>query len=385
MRTPSLPSLAAALILCAATCVSQTPKEKEAAAPPTGLALEVNTKEGPIGHESVPGRSFGGRYRRLASWHAPAGAPQPRTFKMINDPEGGGVRVKVFAVMDRFHEQEVLLGDYLLREGEKAVVEAMRTYGYEPVEFTVVKVRPVPTLMPVATSKVPSVVVAGIEERPTNLPSYAVALRNLSHKDITYLEIHTYEGSRRLTVQWPRGEQNRPLVRAGETYEVKVSGAAPGARSPAGFTPSAPQGIEIVTALFADESYEGEPRSAVTYIAMLRGHRMQIVRALALLENAPAGADERAALEELERRVNALDRRAPADVEGLPAAIKGVTPQQYEGVRVFVEGGLDHVRKELLNDVGAYRRARERDPGGQSYNAWLGDLRRKYEAWLSRL
>jgi hypothetical protein len=239
--------------------------------------------------------------------------------------------------------------------------------------------------MPVATSKVPSVVVAGVEEKQTNFPSYAVALRNLSHKDITYLEIHTNEGSRRLSVQWPRGEQNRPLIKAGETHEVKVSGASPGVQSPAGYTPEAAQGIEIVTAVFADESYEGEPRSAVTYIAMLRGYRMQITRSLALFENVTAGADERAALEELERRVNALDRGAPAGVEGLPAAIAGVTQQEYEGLRTYVEGGLDQARKELLRDVREYRQARERAPGGQGYNAWLGDLRKKYGAWLSRL
>ena len=313
--------------------------------------------------------------------------PQPRTFKLMNGLEGDAVRVKVFALMDRFHEQEVLIGDYLLREGEKAVVEGMRAYGYEPMEVTVVMVRHAPSLPPAATSRVPSVVVTGVEQRQTNFPSYKVSLRNLSHRDVTYLEIHTYKDGRRSTVYWPRGEQNRPLVKAGGVGEVSVSGGGGGQSSPAGFTPSAPHSIEIVTAIFADESYEGEAQSAFKFIAGLRGQKMQLARALALLEKASEarGADERAALEDFERQAHALNRDAPAAPEGLPAGIHGVTQREYERLKIFVEGGLDQVRKELLKDVREYGQARERAPESRTYNAWLGDLRKKYEAWLSRL
>lgn len=391
MRTLSPPSraawLAAVFVLCAAICASQTPQGSEASAPPTGLALETNTKEGPVGHTSVPGRFFGGRYRRLPDWRPPAGAKQPHTFKLTNEPEGEGVRVKVFAVMDRFHEQDVLLGDHLLRVGEKAVFEAMRAYGYEPMEVTVVRVRREPARPPVATSSAPSVVVVGVEERQSNFPAYAITLRNISDKDITSLEVHTFKGGRRVSVQWPRAEQNRALLKAGGVYELSVKGGGRGEQTPEGYTPSAPEGVEIISAVFADESYEGERESAVRYIAGLRGQRIQLVRALHLLwgDAGSQGADARAALDDFERRVQSLDRRAPADVRNLPAEIPGVTQHEYEGMRAGVEGGLDQVRKELLRDVQAYRQARERTPDGQPYGAWLADLRKKYEAWLSRL
>ena len=390
MRPLSLPSraasLAAVFILCAATCASQTAQGREASAPPTGLALETDTKEGPVGHTSVPGRFFGGRYRRLPDWHPPAGSQQPRTFKLTNEPEGDGVRVKVFALMDRFHEQEVLLGDYLLRAGEKAAVEAMRTYGYEPMEVRVVRVTRAPAHLPVAMSAVPSVVVVGVEEnQQANFPAYKVTLRNVSDRDITRLEVRTYRGGKGSSVQWPRAEQNRPLLKAGGVYELKVMGGGGGLRSPEGYTPSAPDSVEVISAVFADESYEGERRSAVSHIVGLRGQKMQLVRALALLGSAAEGTDARAALDEFERRARALDREAPAAVEDLPAAIPGVAQREYEGMRVSVEGGLDQVRKELLKDIQEYRQARERSAESQPYGAWLGELRKKYEAWLSRL
>jgi hypothetical protein len=386
MRLLSPPSrallLAAVLALCPATRAAQAAQEKQAAAPPSGLALEIDTKEGPVGHQSVPGQFFGGRYRRLPDWHQPAGSRQPRTFKLMNEPEGDGVRVRVFALMDRFHEQEVLLGDYLLRVGEKAAVEAMRTHGYEPMEVTLVRVTPVSLLPPAVTSRVPSVVAAGIREKQANFPTYTVTLRNLSHKDVTYLEIKSSS-----SVQWPRGEHNRPLLKAGEAGEVKVFGADRGQQSPAGFTPSATRNIEIVAAVFADESYEGEPRSAVTYIAMLRGQRLQAARALALWEgiSEAAGGDGRAALGEFERRVSALGREAPAALGDVLAGINGVAQPEYERLRHYVEAGLDQMRKELLKDIREYRQGGERAAGSRPFDAWLGELKKKYEDWLSRL
>lgn len=379
--------LAALSLLCVTTCAGQKPQEKQATAPPTGLALEVDTKGRPVSHQPVPGAFFGGVYRRLPDWQPPAGAQPFRTFKLTNVPEGDAVRVKVFAVLGRFHDQEVLLGDYLLREGERAAAEAMRNYGYEPMEFTVVRVRPVPLPPPAAASQVPSVVVAGVEERPGNFPSYTVALRNLSHKDIIYLELHTHAGGRRVSTQWPREEQNRPLIKAGETTEVKVVGRSRGVSTPAGYTPAAAQSIEIVTAVFADESYEGGQHSAVTYVATLRGHKLQLTRALALWEGDTKadGAGVSAALEGFERRVTALGREAPASLGGVLAGIEGVTQPEYEKLRSYVEDGLDHVRKELLKDIHEYRLAREHRPDGQNYDAWLADLKKKYEAWLSRL
>jgi hypothetical protein len=190
-----------------------------------------------------------------------------------------------------------------------------------------------------------------------------------------------------MSVQWPRDEQNRPLGKAGEAFEVSVAGMSPGLRSSEGYTPSAADTVEIVTAVFADESYEGEAQSAFKFIPGLRGQKMQLARALALWGNLSgiASDDARAALDEFERRVQALSREAPAAPEGLPAEIAGVTRQGYDGLKGFVEGGLNHVRKELLKDIRDYRRARGSAAEGRPFDAWLGDIRKKYEGWLSRL
>jgi hypothetical protein len=276
-----------------------------------------------------------------------------------------------------------------LREGEKAAVAEMAKFGYEPMELTIVKVKSAPVLLPSAESRIPSVEVVSVEAERANFPSYKVTLRNLSYKDITFLEIETFKAGRLIMSHWPRGEQDRPVLKAGETFEDHISADSVGLKQVDGYTPSSPQSVEVVTAVFSDKSYEGRKQSAAEFVAGQRARKIQIARALVLLQAAAEaqGTAERAALENLKRQVSALDRTAQqptideisAEFPGLPA------PKAYESLRAFIEYGLDDVRKELLKDIGEYAQTLERNPAGKPFSDWVGDLRQKYEAWSSIL
>jgi hypothetical protein len=383
-------SLLVLLIMCCGLSYAQEKQDKQTAPVPTGLSLEVNPKGGPLSYHSVPGMFFGGLFRRLPSSQLVTDATQERTtFMLRNEMEGDAVRVKVFAWMDKFHDQQVLIGDFLLREGEKADVAEMTKFGYEPMELTIVKVKPAPVPLPVAESRIPSVEVVSVETVRADFPSYKVTLRNLSYKDIAYLEIRTFKEGRPITTHWPRGEQDRPLLKAGETFEDHFSAGSIGLKQMDGYTPSSPQSIEIVTAVFNDKSYEGSKESAAGFVAGQRARKIQITRSLALLQAAAEaqGMGERAALENLKKQVSALSRDAQQDtIDELSAEFPGLpAPQASEAFKVAIELGLDHVRKELLKDIGEYAQTLGRNSASKPFSAWIGDLGQKYEAWLSRL
>lgn len=385
LRKSSIVAPLLVLALFGLVVAQEKPNEREQQ--PTGLSLEINTKEGPTGFQSVPGSSFGGRYRRIAGWAPTPSYPQPRTLAMTNEVEGDAVRVKVFAVMDRFHEQKVLIGNFLLREGEKATVEEMTNYGYEPMEITVVRIKPATHPPPIAESRVPSVEAVSVEALPTNFPSYKVTYRNLSAKEIVYLEIQSFRNGRPGILQWPREEYNRPLIKPGETASVKVSAYSAGLKAPDGYTPSTSERIEVLTAVFSDKSYEGNSRTAMGYLAMLRGQKIQLQRALPLMQSAAEADDARAALSSLEQQVNALGRDVSQEmIDGLSAEVQDTTPQAARILKSYMEGGLDQARKELLRDVGEYAQAaRFQSFSSSAFKTWLNNLRQKYEAWLSRL
>jgi hypothetical protein len=382
-------SLLILLIMCCGISSAQEKQDNQTAPAPTGLSLEVNTKGGPPGYHSVPGMFFGGLFRHLPS-SQPTGAIQPRTTFMLRyEMEGDAVRVKVFAWLDKFHDQQVLIGNFLLREGEKADVAEMTRFGYEPMELTIVKVKPAPALLPLAESRIPSVEVVSVEAVRADFPSYKVTLRNLSYKDITYLEIRTFKEGRPVTTHWPKGERDRPLVKAGETFEDRFSAGSLGLKQLDGYTPSSPQTVEIVAAVFNDKSYEGSTESAAGFVAGQRARKIQITRALVLLQAAAGaqGTGERAALENLKREVSALSRDAQQDtIDELSAEFPGLpAAQAKETFKVAIELGLDQVRKELLKDIGEYTQTPERSSASKPFSAWVGGLRQKYEAWLSRL
>jgi hypothetical protein len=382
-------SLSLLLIVCGGiVSFAQEKQEKRIPLVPTGLSLEVNTKEGPVSYKSIPGEFFGGRYRRLPSWKPTPDAPQTETFELRYVMESDAVRVKAYAWIGKFADKKELIGNYLLPEGVKVAVEGMIKFGYEPMELMVVKVKLAPLVLPEATSKIQSVAVVNVEIKQSNFPAYKLTLRNLSDKDITHLEIQTFKGGRLSSIKWPRDEFNRPLVKAGESYEVTLNATGSGQKTQDGFTPSPPQRIEVTTAIFSDQSYEGDPQTAARFIAMLHSQKIQITRSLALLKHGSEaqGANDPAKLESFKQQVSSLDRVATQEmIDEVFSGFQGRTPEWNEGLKGYMEGGFDDVRKELLKDIDIYTEARERGSGSKSFGAWISDLKQKYEAWLSRL
>jgi hypothetical protein len=370
------------------TSSAQEKQDKQIPLVPTGLSLEVNTKEGPVGYNSIPGELYGGRYRRLSNWKSAPGALQTETFELRYVMEGDAVRVKAYAWIGKFPDRKELIGDYLLQEGIKVVVEGMAKFGYEPMELAIVRVKPAPIVLPEATTKIPSVAVVGVEIKQSNFPTYRLTLRNLSAKDITHLEINTFKGNRLSTSKWPREEMNRPLVKAGETYVVTLSASGSGQKAQDGFTPTPPQRIVVTTAIFADKSFEGDMLTAARLIAAWQGQKIQVTRALEIFRQGSdaQGGGAPANLERFKQQASSLTREAGQEMlDETFAGFPGRAPQWDEGVKAFMEGGLDDVRAELLKDIEKYSQAIERGSGSKPFTEWISDLRQKYEAWLSRL
>jgi hypothetical protein len=369
------------LIICGGNAfyAQEGKQDKRVPLMPTGLSLEVNTKEGPISYKSIPGEFFGGIYRRLPSWKPSSDAPDMDTFELRYVMEGDAVRVKAYAWLGKFADKKELIGNFLLQEGLKVAVEGMAKYGYEPMELTVVKVKPPTLVLPETTSRIQSVAVVGVEIKPSNFPAYKLTLRNLSAKDITHLEIRTYKDGRPSLTKWPRAEFSRPLIKAGETGEFTINSTGSGQKTQDGFIPSSPQRIEVTTAIFTDKSHEGDSQLAARFVAMMYGYKVQLTRALTLLQNDLEGQGASAAVENFRQHVSALSRDANQEmIDEVGANFAGRTPQWNEGIKAFMESGLDEVRKELLKDL---------DEGARNkhFGTWVSELKQKYEAWLSRL
>ena len=388
MKTLSLVATLALVLLAQPFALAQEEKQQGPPRRPSGLALEIGIRGVPPGYQSVPGESYGGRYHRIAG----AIPPSPDfAVRVVDELEGDAVRVRVSGYLDKFRDRELPIASYLLREGERVTVAEMTNVGFEPFELSVVRVKREEPPTPTATSRAASVEVVGVEAKgSSNFPAFNVALRNRSDKGVTYLEVRTLaENGRTLTIHWPRGELNRPLIEPGGVGEVSVRGSGLAVKDEEGVTPDAPRRIEVVTAVFSDGTFEGDAASATKQLAALRGQRTQLTRVLALLRDAAAGArggDESARLAVLKEGATALSRElVQADVDELAAAFPALAPNDRDALKHLYQYGLDKVRKELLKDIEEFGAARAQGPAAKPFAARLADLARKYEAWLSRV
>lgn len=357
--------------------------------PRTELSLEIKISGLPAGYHSIPGRGFGGRYRRLPDWQPRDGLSAPPTLELSHLPEGEAVRVRVSGLVGRFLDRVIPISDFLLREGERRVVADVRDYGYEPFEVAVVRVVRNAHAIPSVISHATSVEPRGAAPRDTDFPSYEVSLRNLSDKDLLYLEIHVTQDGRGASIQWLRDPRNRPLIRAGAVGKFVVWGGSRGQKVYGDrFLPSSPDTVEIMTVVFADESYEGKTLSAAQFLGGLRGLKAQLPHALAIfdaaLESQTSGVQN--VLENFKRRVEALSREAdPATADALLARFTTLAPADRPRVNFFIEGGMNHVRKELLGDLQRFETESGREPDAWALRDWLSRTRQAYAEWLTRL
>ncbi|HYP52829.1 MAG TPA: hypothetical protein VEQ42_04780, partial [Pyrinomonadaceae bacterium] len=219
----------------------------------------------------------------------------------------------------------------------------------------------------------------------TNFPSFKVTLRNVSRKDIVYLEVKTLvESGRVMNVQWPRGQHNRPIIPAGEVYDVNVSGGSLGGNAPDGYTPNSPRFVEVSPAVFSDHSHEGDPASAARHLSGLEGQRAQLARVVALLREAAEGpgANEHAAAENLKAGAASLGREMDAAArEKTGARFRELGLTDPAALQALYEHGLDLVRKELLKDIEEFGGARA--GGGKPFGAWLSEMTHKYKTWFT--
>jgi hypothetical protein len=352
------------LLLCCGVVGSA--QEKKAQPALTGLALEIVTQKGaPAGYLTVPGEMYGGNFPRISSWKEPTGgAGEQTSIKLHDELEGDAVRIKVSVQKGRFKDSEVLIGNYLLTVGQSAVIEDMASYGYQPMEISVVRLNTAPPSLPTGTSKAASVEVLDVVERQCNFPCYSVVIHNRSFKDVNELVITTSRAGAMLTIQWEQKPQNLPLIKAGDTLRVIVHSEASGQKSADVYIPSSPDNIAIATAVFSDKSYEGEAIAAVRYIARLAGQKIQAERAIALLESSSDGElpGPDGLLANLQTQVTALSREAPPEaMKQVLTDFAGNTTLGPESLKYFVEAGLNDVRKELLKDIQEFSQVRDRN------------------------
>lgn len=364
--------------------------------PPTHLALEVYFygSEPPAyvvvpPANSPPSGTWFARFQRVPGWAPPAESLQVTAVNFRPTMDRDAVRVSVTVFLGTHHEEENRVGVYTLREGEKIRIQELTQFGVEPFGVKLVRVGPSAADLPTVISKAKSIELVTIQANFSTLPSYRVALRNLSGKNVSAIGLKVTQGERTLLSGMPQGREGRPLMLAGGVAEVTAPGATRATATPGGYDPVAPpnQNIEITMAVFEDGSFEGDIESAAGFRGFVKGRKIQLRRLVDVFQTIlqDDSSNPSSALEMLRNKVNALGIEADSlAVQEVVNEFSALAERPKRDLTSAVEAAMSGIRRDAQQDITQFR-ARNPSLDTSTFRYWLVASKQRYEAWLARL
>jgi hypothetical protein len=328
------------------------------------------------------------------------GAPLTR-IRIRTVLEGDAVRIKIAGVFDdsepvdapgpKYGPVERPIGSYLAREGETIKVNELTSLGFKPLVLKVVRFvpeveTPVAAFAPVVTNNLKSVEVLGFSPVPET-SSYRLTVRNISSKNIVALDVYVPKERGRSGVT-SMGNATRPVMKPGATSETLISEARGRRLTDQGYVAEEPSNKVIVgTVVFDDETYEGEPETALHVIGGQTGHRLQLTRALLLLKNILEGPDQdpAAMLGRTRSEVSQLTIDVDNKIVDELLARFPQLPTKYDRKTLAstIMRGFLEARQRLLSEITDIENAARRDPTSGSL-VWqrMGSFKEQLETEL---
>ena len=359
---------------------------------PTQLALEVRFYPNePPAYQAVPRTASNGawyaRFHRIKET-GPNDLPvNAVNIKSVMAPDGIHVSVSVF--FGELHEKEKSIAAYTIHEGEKVKTQELSQFGIDPFIIAAVNFSPAAFALPEFISKATSIEYVGIQPNVSTLPSYRVAVRNLSNKNVSALLVHVLKGGQPQMTILPQGKEGASLIPIGNAYEFDARVATRATPTPTGYAQVTLSGqvIEVSTAIFEDGSFEGDAEPALQYAASLQGDKIQLARVIGLFQTAldESQRDPATTIETLRTSLAALSLEADqALAEDVIAKFGQPVKKTPQDLKNTIQVGLRLVQSQALNETKQFQ-LRNPTPAPEVVHRWLASAKQRYEAWLSRL
>jgi hypothetical protein len=286
-------------------------------------------------------------------------------LKVEHRAEADGVVVTVSLAYGQPAQHIVQVTTIRLRDSQTVRVEALTSFGVDPITLALDAAAPALVVVPKATS-VSAMLDVTVDLLSNDLPLYEVTLQNRSTVAITALAFRAYRGETAVLSGMRGHNRSFPALEAGGRLQFKTQAARH--EGPQGF-----DRFEVTGVLWSDGTLEGDATLATHQRSLTIGRANQLRRIVALLrENGGATVSEiRAAVEKLP--VNLSD----GEVQAIAASGGGNLDRSY------IEAGQSYVRTAVLDDLKAYIETQSANPNAPA-PLWVRDAMSSYSAWLDR-
>lgn len=364
--------------------------------------VETNRPPTPVYWSRSQGMLEIGVTKKLPNWTETAGAPLTRIRIRSNMEGDASARINVAAVFDdsepvetpgpKYGQSEKHLNSYLVREGETITVDELAKFGFEPLILKIVKAQPhqeepaIDAPPPPVINNLKSVEIVGIAPDSISGRNYQLTVRNVSTKNILALEVYqARKGSRTATIS--NGDPLHPIMKPADLHTCSLPYPRRRELSKDGQIEEE-SNLVVGTVVFDDETFEGEPATALRIVSGLDGQRIQFGRAVLLLKKILESPfeDPEATLTRLNEDVSRM--RIDVDSQTVDELLRRFPnlPREYDRRMVtrVVMDGLKNGRTHVLRRVQDIQRAKARPSSDAGVWTSLEELRQELETYLRK-
>jgi hypothetical protein len=365
-------------------------RQEAAARPQSKIVVQVEYFKGaPLAYQRVPGSSWFGRFRTVATPQPRAAADRVLAVDVKTRIEGERVLIKVGVHVGEKHFDRLdVVATYNAAEGETIVARDLERFGVAPFSFKVLRVNETSVAAPLVVNQTQSIEAVISEFSATPLPRAKLTLRNLSSKGVRAVWLVSIVGGRNRSVRTVAERDAKILIEPGATHETVVGDTTTGQSSSADFTPASPESVIVTTVVFDDYSYEGDVKYAATKRAFDDGQRLHLPRLIRLIRDAGATPDVETpeAVRAFREKLSAMgDVAGQSTVDAIWNSYPALAQIERAETRPAVEVSMHGLRRDLLDELSAFQQRNAADPANNRFADWLKDRQGKLEAWLERL
>ena len=328
---------------------------------------------------SKPQSAWTPLFARIESWRPPAGELPVTAIKYTRVLEDEGVRVDIAAMRGEPHAAETAVASVLVQRSGEVVVETLTNVGVRPVVLSLERLAPTMLYLPEIKNDTAGLEVTAVEFVDKPVPGYQVSVTNRSSKAAITFHVNTYRTEKLATTGRQGHPDGRPVIAPGGTYSFFMHGSSGASADGTGWTPLSFDVVEISAVLWDDGTIEGDGKPMASALLTYIGRRVQLARAVAVLNDAAAIPDPARAKAALRAGFDRLP--VTPDVATLSegrSRIRDLYRMSDYSLSNLIETAYRDMRTGALSDVDDA----PADPA--AFRRWLGELTAQYEIWLSR-
>ena len=370
--------------ICVTNAIAQEPGPK-AAEPPAPLpeyVLEVTRPEGCLVSPIEPKRKFACLVYALPrpAKVAPDTSGKPITSKVqvwaFQEGEQWRIRVAV-GTGEFFDAGDHKVGDFTLNANERTTVPDVSKFGLSPIRVGVMKIVRQTIGPPQFNNLADSISLESMET--LSLPDpFKLSLKNKSTQDLIAVQYNTFGQRGFIELKWLSPGLLVPLIKADETYKLVVRSEDNTCGDGEGYRPNQLRKIDLVSAVFADGTYEGEPALAALIKGTALGNRKNLEHVVQTIGYAEDPGQLAQQLLHLQAGMN--EEVETYLIEQLVGMFPMLTADARDTLINYIRSGMHEVKSNLQRDA-QHLRAITRHNNPQINKRALEDIKAKYARW----